>query len=188
MNKFINFLENHLGEIECGWSKNEDDEELPFQVVKYGNGPFEGTVTYSTLGLSNFPFVSYMSEKEIHQELIFVADSSIGDINIPSLLQQVGLMIFQKNRALLRGDVIGPYGSLFNNSKLEALYSTMPVYFPDDFHSYSVNEDITIVMTWLIPITSKEALFVEENGWSSFEDKLEDLDPDLIDFNRESII
>ncbi|WP_223701509.1 suppressor of fused domain protein [Sutcliffiella deserti] len=188
MDKFIKFLEDYLGEIKYGWSKNANDEELPFQVIKYGNGPFECTVTYSTLGLSKYPLQSYMNEKEIHQELIFVSDSSMGDINIPAILQQVGKMLLQKNRALLRGDVIGPYGALSTNSKLEALYSTMPVYFPDDFHSYQVNEELTIVMTWLIPITSQEALFIEENGWSSFEDKLEDLDPDLIDFSRESII
>lgn len=129
-----------------------------------------------------------MSEKEIHQELIFVSESSIGDINIPAILQQVGMMILQKNNALLRGDVIGPFGPLFNNSKLEALYSSIPVYFPDAFHTFRMSDNSSIVMTWLFPITSEEATFIKEIGWSNFEDILEDIDPDLIDLNRESII
>lgn len=43
-------------------------------------------------------------------------------------------------------------------------------------------------MAWLIPITSKEAEFIRQNAWEEFEDKLEELDPDLIDFKRENII
>ncbi|MGE7666860.1 suppressor of fused domain protein [Ureibacillus composti] len=181
-------MESHLGEIEYGWSKDEGNNKLPFQVVKFKNGPFSGTVTYSTLGLSNEKLLSPISNKEIHQELIIVADSTFGVRNIPGILQQVGLQALDKKEAYLRGDVIGPFGKIFNFTNLEALYVSIPVYFPDSFQIFHESKQQPIIQTWLVPITSKEAWFVRENGWEEFEDILEEIDPDLVDFQRKSII
>ncbi|ULO09504.1 hypothetical protein H1230_12425 [Paenibacillus sp. 19GGS1-52] len=91
MEKYTEFLEDHLGKIEYGWSEDSTGNEMPFQVVKYSDGPFTGSVTYSTLGLSNEKLVSSVSKKQIRQELIFVSYSTFGDENIPGILQQVGL-------------------------------------------------------------------------------------------------
>ncbi|NOV00032.1 suppressor of fused domain protein [Paenibacillus planticolens] len=189
MNDFLRFLERHLGTIQYGWSKDGDGNKLPFQIVKYSNGhPFSGTTTYSTLGLSNDTLISPVSGKQIRQELVFVSDSTFGDKNIPGIIQQVGLKALHNKMAYLRGDVIGPYGSLFDNSRLEALNVTVPVYFPEAFHTFFDNENTPIVMSWLVPITLEEANFVRLIGWDKFEDKLEEINPDLIDFNRKGLL
>ncbi|CAM4210760.1 hypothetical protein PAEN110709_01745 [Paenibacillus endophyticus] len=86
--------------------------------------------------------------------------------------------------AYLRGDIIGPFGTLFEGTELVALYVTTPVYFPDSFHTYDTTNDISIVQAWLVPITLNEASYVKENGWEAFEDKLEELDPDLKNYKR----
>lgn len=62
MSGYIDFLESHLGEFERGWRAEG------FQVVKFKGGPFEGTVTYSTLGLSNHYFMSRVSNKKIRMD------------------------------------------------------------------------------------------------------------------------
>ncbi|MBD3920224.1 suppressor of fused domain protein [Paenibacillus sp. PR3] len=186
--KYTEYLEHHLGNIEYGWSKDSEGNNTPFQVVKYSGGPFSGTVTYSTLGLSNVGFISPISKKLIRQELIFVSYSNFGDKNIPGLLQQVGARMLNKQHPYLRGDVIGPYGKLFDVTELEALYVTKPVYFSDSFHTFNPTEGSPIVQTWLVPITANEANFIANNGWDKFEDKLVDINPDLVDFNRSSII
>ncbi|MGD6834433.1 suppressor of fused domain protein [Sutcliffiella halmapala] len=188
MDKFIQFLDIHLGPIECGWTEDDRGERLPVQVAKYSKGPFSDTKTVSTLGLSKVPLTSNVSGKQIWQELIFVSYSNIGNINLPALLAQVSQTSLDSGTAFLRGDVIGPYGPIFDDSNFEALYVTIPGYFPDSFDAFKVNDKKTIIMVWLIPITSKEAEFIRQNGWEEFEDKLEELDPDLIDFKRESII
>lgn len=180
-------MESHLGEIEYGWNKDAENNILPFQVVKYTKGPFSGTVTYSTLGLSGQTLVSPVSNKPIRQELIFVSYATFGDKNIPAILQQVCLEAINNKRAYLRGDIIGPYGPMFEHSSLEALYSSIPVYFPETFYTFEVDGDLPIVQTWLFPITFNEAKLIEENGWDEFENRLEELDPDLIDFRRQSI-
>jgi hypothetical protein len=188
MDNFIQFLEHHLGTIECGWNQDDRGERLPVQIAKYSKGPFSGTKTFSTLGLSKVPLTSYVSRKQIWQELIFISYSNIGNLNIPALLTQVSQMALDSRTAFLRGEVIGPYGPIFEDSNLEALYVTGPGYFPDSFDAYKVDDKKTIIMAWLIPITSKEAEFIKQKGWEEFEDKLVELDPDLIDFKRESII
>ncbi|REK75634.1 suppressor of fused domain protein [Paenibacillus paeoniae] len=188
MKTYVEFLEDHLGQIEYGWSRDSEGNEVPFQIVKYSEGPFTGTVTYSTLGMSNERLVSSVSKKQIRQELIFVSYSTFGDENIPGILQQVGLEALKTNNAYLRGDVIGPYGTLFEGSELEALYVTMPVYFPDSFHTFDCVGDLSIIQAWLVPITFDEAIFIKQYGWEEFEDMLVKVDPDLINFKRVSII
>jgi hypothetical protein len=42
-------------------------------------------------------------------------------------------------------------------------------------------------MVWMVPIGTAEAAFVEEAGWSAFESKLADQDPDLMDLKRNQI-
>lgn len=184
---YIGFLEEHLGEIEYGWSKDSEGKELSFQVVKYKGGPFPGCVTYSTLGLSREHLLSPVSGKQILQELIFVSYSNFGDNNIPGILQQVGTRAVESKSAYLRGDVIGPYGKIFNDSELQSLYVSLPVYFPDSFRTYYGEEDSPIVQTWLFPITLSEVNYIMKNGWDKFEDILAESDPDLIDFTRSSI-
>ncbi|KOP69422.1 hypothetical protein AMS59_23395 [Lysinibacillus sp. FJAT-14745] len=188
MHNYIEFLEGHLGEIEYGWDKDSEGNILPFQIVKYKKGPFSGTVTYSTLGLSKQNLVSPISKKEIRQELFFVSYANFGDKNIPGILQHVGLQAINNNVAILRGDVIGPYGRLFEHSSLEALYVSIPVYFPEIFQTFKVDGDLPIIQTWLFPITFDEAKFIMENGWDEFENRLVELDPDLVDFKRQNII
>lgn len=190
-NKMVNytkFLEKYLGEIEYGWSKDSEGKDLSFQVVKYKGGPFPGCVTYSTLGLSREKLISPVSGKQIRHELIFVSYSDFGDQNIPGILQQVAQLAIESKTAYLQGDVIGPYGKMFEGLEMEALYVTLPVYFPESFFVFSGENNIQIVQAWLIPITFKEANFIKKNGWEKFEDLLEELDPDLIDFSRSSII
>ena len=187
MNNYGEFLEEYLGPIQYGWAKDEQSVRLPFQVVKYSRGPFPGAEAYSTLGLSSQALASRVSAKRIHHELLFVSYSSFGDRNIPSILQRAGLAALQKQSAYLRGDLIGPYGLLFDQSRLTALYVAIPVLLPEEMHVCRIDDRISIVTVWLVPVTSGEANFITLAGWSAFEDALVAKNPDLLDFSRQSI-
>lgn len=188
METYIEFLERHLGEIEYGWSKDENGNVLPFQTIRFKGGPFPGTVTYSTLGLSNQGLTSKVSGKLIRQELFFVSYSSFGDRNIPGILQRAGKVACESKHAYLRGEVVGPYGPLFDDLEMEGLYVSSPVYFEDSFGQFDLDENISYIQSWVFPITKKEAIYIKQNGWDRFEDMLEGINPDLIDFTRASII
>lgn len=187
MDKYVEFLEGSLGYISRGWSKTLSGVDMPFQVVEYEEGkPFEGTITYSTLGFSNIALNKGNSAGVIRHELFLSLPVELKNSNAPAVLQQVGMIVLSKDKAYSRGDVIQGEGYLFEGYKFNTLYVSSPVYFPDDFHVYEGTE--TVVQISLFPIFDEEAKFIEANGWEAFEDILEQKEADLIDLSRGSMI
>ncbi len=181
-------LEKYLGTIRSGWSQDADGRKVPFSVVDFAQGPRPKTVTFSTLGLSKTPLHSRTTGKTIHHELVIALPESMRQGPVPGILQQVGQGLIADGHALLRGDVIGPRGPLFSDSpKMEALYASPPVYFPDGFATYH-DEDRDIVFVWLIPIARAEAEFIRTLGWNRFEDELVRANPDLTDPGRRTVV
>jgi hypothetical protein len=177
-------LESYLGPIEAGWGKSADGVEMPFQVARFPNGSGEQTISFATIGLSDH--VLEGKTKKIRQELLVIVPESLRDGPVPGILQQVGITVLRSHRALLRGDTLGPHGRLFRDSKMEAFYVSIPVYFPDDF-SVFVQAGNQIIMAWLVPVSRNEANYVRERGWCDFEQRLVESDPDLTNVYREPL-
>lgn len=179
----VEHFERTLGLITAGWSVDPDGVEMPFQIVRFTGGSDADSVGYSTLGLSRRVLPSPTSHLHIRHELLMLAPKALKPDHVASILLQVGEMLIGTERALLRGDVIGPAGALVPGSELTALYVTMPMYFPEEFATYS-DDDGAVVIAWLVPITDSEADYVSSHGWDAFEDKLVEQDPDVVDFHR----
>ena len=126
----VEHFERVLGPIHTGWSTDPDGNPMPFQVVRFSGGSDVDSVGYATLGLSRHRLTSPASGRSIRQELFMLAPDSMTPDWIVSLLLQVGSVAVRTQRALLRGNVIGPAEALVPDSGLTALYVTMPVYFP----------------------------------------------------------
>lgn len=179
----VEHFEHVLGPVHTGWAVGPDGTEMPFQVVRFSGGSDANSVGFATLGLSKYPLSSPTSGRVIRQELLMLAPESVAPDRVVSLLLQVGSMALGGRRALLRGNVIGPAGSIVPKSDLTALYVTLPVYFPDEFATFA-GPDGDVVVAWLVPITTREADFISRRGWDSFEDQLAGQDPDLVNFQR----
>jgi len=185
--ELIDHLEAFLGPIETGWRLDESGGPLSFDVALFQRGPTADTVSFSTVGLSDYSLRSSRSGKAIHHELVIVAKKDFGARNVPALLQQVGMEAIQGERAYLRGDVIGPRDDLFRGTDKVALYVSAPSCFPDSFARIETADGVIVVFAWLIPITRDEVSLVNREGWERFEDSLVASDTDLMDFNRNSI-
>lgn len=188
MEKYLEFLKEHLGEVEQTWSTDASGNELPFQVLKFKGGPAPGTVTYSTLGLSIHKYKSPNAKKLMGQELIISIYEDNNDHNIPAILQQLAMTFIKSEEPLGRGRIIGPHGNIFKDSDKQALLPAYPFYFPRSFYAYYVDDQNYIVQTWLIPVTAKEADYVDIQGWYSFENRIIEQNPDLFDLYRKPII
>ncbi|WP_080712499.1 suppressor of fused domain protein [Pseudomonas brassicacearum] len=180
----ISHIENTLGLLEQGWSFREGSN--PVQVVRVRNQPFDGVVTYVTLGLSDF-LLSMPQEREIRQELVFTTYETFSAEAIASFMLSFCDYILACNKALLRGDVVGPSAPLIPGVAVNSVYASIPVVFDEVFSVYKKSSPHT-VMVWLIPLLKEEADFVKAIGWSEFEDVLERANPDLMELNRESIV
>lgn len=187
MKNLIEHLESHLGQIDMGW-KDSDGTVWPFQVLRFLDGPITNTVTYSTLGLSDTPLPSPISAQQVRHELVFMARPEFCDRSVPAILHQVGTEAISMSRAYLRGDVIGPRGTLISGTGMEALYVSLPAYLPVSFATYRSPDGVSSIFAWLVPITSQEAEFAKTKGWEAFEDRLANVDPDLLDLRRKSIV
>src|SRR5262245_63025915 len=103
-------LERHLGPIRRGW-KGEDSS--PIQVIPFGSQPSRGVTTYATLGLSNVPLVMPRG-RQVRQELIVSVFDRYPEKDVASFLWTFAEHVRSTQRALFRGEVIGPSNPLFS--------------------------------------------------------------------------
>jgi hypothetical protein len=87
------------------------------------------------------------------------------------------------------GTMVSSAGPLQEGATVEALYSSLPVYFSEPFHVYTPPDGtLPIVFVWLVPITASEAAFVRRTGWEAFETELQRQAPDLLDLGRSAMV
>lgn len=182
----IQHIEQHLGRIEGGWSKDAHGQALPVQVVLLGKSPVAGAKVLCTLGLSNVALGVGDGARRLREELVVMFREEDGERNLPAVLQQLAMEALSRDRAYSVGDVIGPRDELRTGSALSAFYVALPVYMPDSFQVCRTAPE-PIVFGWLVPITRSEAKFIEARGADAFEDLLEAAEPDLLDFGRSGI-
>ena len=125
--------------------------------------------------------------KNVRQELVFSVYSMVITSMIVSCLMSLCEAILGRGKAVLRGEVIPLTTELAERMGFSAVYCTIPVFFDDDFCAYEESSPPT-VMVWVLPIYKSEADYIEANGWESFEDLLEEKDPDLCSLEREPVI
>ncbi len=183
----ISHIELYLGRIRHGWNLPLEGGLSQFQVVEAAGGAVPDVVSYSTIGLSDFPLRSKITQKIIYQELFISVADLEGYRNIPVLLVELGHQLIQSGEALVRGQVIGPReGSVISGGIFSALYVAMPAYWPDRFAS-CLTESKSVVFVWLVPITSSEAGFVRLAGWDTFENELSQADLDMCSIARREL-
>ncbi|MEN6520539.1 MAG: suppressor of fused domain protein [Armatimonadota bacterium] len=180
----IAHIERSLGKMD-DYRKDTDDKNPFILVTAYKNQPCEDCTTLVTLGLSNH--LLNRDGRDYRMELILAFQNSVLYYDAVSLLMSFGQYVITKHKALLRGDVIGPATPIMPDIKMTALYASCPTIFDDDLAVFEESDPPTIFV-WLLPIYTKEAEFIYENGWSIFEDILIEKDPNLLDFHRESIV
>ena len=80
----VDHLEQHLGEIEGGWSVDADGRPVPFQIVRCPASGLEGCVAFSTLGLSDHGALprERTDAADHHRRIIGSSVERIGDVSL----------------------------------------------------------------------------------------------------------
>ncbi|MDX6709646.1 MAG: hypothetical protein QOH96_662, partial [Blastocatellia bacterium] len=141
----ITHIEHFLGQIGDGWKLIEPGYEV--NVASFRDKPFEGAITYVTLGLSHH-VLAMNPEESVRQELVFTTYEKYSGGEIASFLITFSDFILSKHQALLRGDVVGPGESIIPGCPLKAVYSSMPAVFDDGFAVYKGTSPPT-VLVWI---------------------------------------
>lgn len=178
----IEHLERHLGTISEGWSKDADGLPVHAQILKFGDGPLDGVVAYTTLGLSLHP-LSLPGKAPVRMELLMTVRRGHFERYIPSIMQQLAEEMVHEGRAPLRGEIIGPRGPLGPETRLEAFLVYNPYYQPDEL---AVCDDANgpMIIAMLVPLFPEEASFAATHGWEALETLMMEHDPDVDDWLR----
>ena len=138
-----------------------------------------------TVGLSHHE-LRIADEKNVRQELILpVSGIGLSEMII-SFLLFICELILKNHDAVLRGQVIRLPIDATEKLGFDAVYCAIPVFMDDDFATFGESQPPTIIV-WMIPIYKSEADYIDANGWSKFEELLEEKDPDLFTLEREPI-
>lgn len=186
MTGLIDHFESALGPIRAGWTVDANGTRLPFQIARFEGGPIADMGTLVTLGYSDYRL--RLAHSRIRQELMIFARPQWIPTNLPGILQQVALKAIDADLAIGVSEVLERRGELIPGTGMVALYAISPVYFPDAFHVFSSESHEDVFLIWLVPITRKEVEFVHAYGSEEFEAMLENVDPDLLDLSRESVV
>jgi len=180
----IEHAEKFLGKISQGWKENASSDGL--QVVCFKDAPFEAVDTYMTAGLSRHELM-ISDEKKVRQELVLPMSATVLSDMVVSLLLFICELILRSHHAVLRGQVIRLPREVTERLGFDAVYSAIPVFMDDEFATLEGSQP-PIVIVWMIPIYKSEADYIDVHGWSKFEDRLEEKDPDLFSLWRQPII
>lgn len=181
----IDHFEATLGRLDAGWHEDPDGIPMGFQIARFPQCRF-GTA-FATLGLSRHALHVPETGVGIRLELLMVVPHSLADGPVPGVMQQVADQVLAEHHALLRGDVLGPRGQVLPGSNLEGLYVTWPAYFPEQF-AQCQEDDYTVTLAWLVPVSRSEISYVRSAGWQAFEAAIVEQDPDLIDVSRAPLV
>ena len=169
MSDVISHLEQHLGPIQEGWKPSAGDSRI--HAVHFADRPNPGVDTFTTLGLSRTP-LPMSNGRAVRQEFLISVYPRYPQRDIASFLTTFAEYVLSMNRALLRGDVIGPFKPLIPGVQAAAVYSSMPVFFEREFATYSGSTPPTVIV-WLVPLVGPEPEFIRTAGWERFEEELE---------------
>jgi hypothetical protein len=186
----IQHMEAYLGPIRESWRSTPDGEEVPFQIVRCEGG-VEDTRVFCTLGLSNHAFKETPSAAgvPIRHELLIAVRESDSNKNVPTLVQQLGLIALSRHRAFLQGEVIGGTHPAFVNGPFRGFGASFPSFISEDeFSVFKRTDGQEVVFVWMIPLYREEIDFVRKEGWSRFEDLVIEKGLDLVEIARGCLI
>lgn len=170
-------VERYLGTVVRG-AKLRDS----VQVAECKGPPIRDCAAFVTLGLSRH-LLSTQDGATIKLELLMLARRT------SALYQHCAPLLAAVVDVILNAHVAPEPGALFRTGLASAPYLFMsgPAYIDPDFLQLKL-DDRTCLFPWLIPIFEAEAEFVRREGWEQFEQRLQDVNPDLLLIERDSTI
>jgi hypothetical protein len=175
-------FEKYLGPMDSGWSFSVGPKDV--SVVSFSEQPHSGVITLATLGLSHH--ILNQTEGEVRQELLLGFHNSHPAMDLAKVIHYLSEQILHAHHAPLRGEILPLGGPILRGSEVCDLYATVPAPYPDGLAGYFETTPPTVVV-WLLPIMPPEAQWVQKRGWRSFEDLLEQKEPDFFDLMRRAI-
>jgi hypothetical protein len=180
-------LRTHLDRF-CGKQPDELklDEESRLRVVTFRDVPSEGLHSFLTIGLSGHTLIQPNSGTPIRQEILICVDQAWATLPWQEPLAGVARAAAEEHRALMRGEILGPFGRIFPEQEEvspTAFVCSAPAFFPDGFFELDAGGD-SVLFVELIPITDREVERIRGQGAESFLEEVDSGRVDILDLAR----
>jgi len=166
-------------------AEKNDEGEVAFYTLKIPHLPCGEATTYATIGLAKYSFPRTKDESGV--ELVYSIYTAQDTDKIRKHFNDAGRhMVSKEDSPYVSGDA-APLIDTFGNDMKAFFFLDPIVYFPEKL---KVVKDIspTVNFLWFFPITGEELKFIEEYGSTKFFELVVEMDPDLMDINRESLV
>lgn len=110
-----NHIEKYFGKISRGWHFT-DEENSPYQIVECRNGLIPDVVSFCTLGLCKFDFISRKSNKKIKHEIILSFDKDHIPKNAVAIVKQMAEEAVCSKNAYMENQIVKRPGFLFEET------------------------------------------------------------------------
>lgn len=181
----LSHLERELGAVAGAWKELVNGESLPFRILRFADQPCSDVSTCATFGLSREPLCQHDGSFLREEFMISASDDTSSD-EVAAVLALIGERSLQSGSAIARGDVVRLPAEL-SLGRSRALFALPPTAFDDSLYMIRSAEP-PVAFMWLLPITTREADFAESNGWEALERRLIEVDPDIYDPMRPSVV
>ncbi len=180
-------LKAHLDRF-CGPrpDKLQLDEQSRLRVVTFRDVPLEGLTSFFTIGLSGHTLTRPNSGTSIRQEILVCVDREFEDLPWQEPLAGIARAAADGHRALMRGEVLGPFGRIFPERvdiAAAAFVCSAPAFFPDEFFELDAGQD-SVLFVELIPVTDSEAKRIWGEGADWFFEDVDSGRLDILDLSR----
>jgi len=156
-------------------------EEKDFWILEYSDQPDRGACSYITVGLGRH-LLTQDSGSEIRQEFMITVWDDYINTHAENQLASLSLDLLDRHIPVPNNQVIPWQGAIFEKYEFSAMYCTSARHMTEEFEM--IESEPNLVFVWLIPIYPEEQNYIQEVGWSKFENLVEIQQPDFFDLER----
>jgi hypothetical protein len=180
-------LVKHLGTLSA-ISSMADQHGTPasFQILQFDDVPADDALTLSTLGVADKIF-RQRDDTTIRHELILAGYRRFPEAELHDLIGRAAVEVLERDTSILLGQVLDLHEPLISMTTAEGLLFYTPVYFPEGL-SRCRGMSPDAVFAWIIPLWRREIDLIAQHGPEALVALLEKHDPDLLDFERGSLV
>jgi tetratricopeptide (TPR) repeat protein len=180
-----NLLRYALGAYSARAYKHAGDANLVLEVLRTGDCPEKGTITYASLGLCDHAWPE-VGRPRVELLLASITDGEVcGQIVANTAFHLMGNNFFPEPGSIVR-DVVAVLGHGDLSRRLPHVYFTVPRPWPIRLPLEEGPPPITLVM--LVPVSEAEYQFWRGHGMKAFELALDAAGADLADLRRSGVL
>jgi Suppressor of fused protein (SUFU) len=163
-------------------------KDIEVHLLTFENYPYEGCTTLITNGLHE---LDNEYNPNSRQELIFMYEPKTYESynEIVNMAEQYTELYFvgECNSIHTAMKAIDVKSNILIENHFRGFYATYPGYLPEGFSPFSDGQ-LEIQFVLIVPVFLDELGFIEANGYKAIDDLIVELDPNLCDLSRKSIL